>query len=241
MHLTAFGLALLPLLVIGLVRPAWQINVVLLTGAFGAATPLIIGGLGLPPGVLPASLFLVHVALQYLLGVHYPAERQAWRMLEPFLLTAAYALLTAVLIPRLFAGSFTVWPQKPTPPYDIPVLLAPGPGNVTQSLYLVIESCLLVGVALFLTRTGTDFVRLLRAYLWCGYVVVAICAWQVAHKFAGVWYPTAFLYSNPGWVLYPGQTLGFVPRINGPFSEPSALAFYLSGTVFCCTWLPTAS
>jgi hypothetical protein len=31
--------------------------------------------------------------------------------------------------------------------------------------------------------------------------------------------------------------MGIVPRINGPFSEPAALAYYLSGPIFCCTWL----
>jgi hypothetical protein len=237
MELTAFGIALALLCLATLANPNWQLRLILLTGAFGAATPLIVAGLGLPPGVPPACLFLAHVALQYLLGVHYPAERQAWRMLEPYLLAAAYALVTALIVPRLFAGAFTVWPQKPIPPYDIPVPLAPGLGNVTQSLYLLIEAALLTGTALYLTRSGANFLRLIQAYLATGYVVVAICGWQLASKITGLWYPTAFLYSNPGWVLYPGQTMGFVPRINGPFSEPAALAFYLAGTVFCCAWL----
>ena len=237
MELTGFGIALGLACLAALIQPLWHLNLVLLTGAFGAASPLIISGLGLPPGVPPAVLFLAFVALQYLLGVHYPAERQAWRLLEPYLLTAAYVLLTALLIPRLFAGAFTVWPQKPTPPYDIPIPLAPGAGNVTQSLYMLIEAALVVGTSMFLTRTGIDHTRILRAYLGTGYVVVAICAWQAANKLAGVWYPSAFLYSNPGWMIYTGQTLGFVPRINGPFSEPAALAFYLSGTIYSCAWI----
>jgi hypothetical protein len=237
MELTTFGIVLGLLCLAAIIRPDWQLRLILLTGAFGAATPLIVTGLGLPPGVPPACLFLAHVALQYLLGVHYPAERLAWRTLEPYLLAAAYALVTALVVPRLFAGAFTVWPQKPLPPYDIPMPLAPGQGNVTQSLYLLIEAAVLAGSALYLTRTGTSFLRLIQAYLATGYLVVAICAWQLANKLTGVWYPTDFLYSNPGWVIYPGQTMGFVPRINGPFSEPAALAFYLSGTVFCCTWL----
>jgi len=236
-QLTLFGYVLLPLCVAAILQPTWQIYLVLLTGAFGAATPLAIGALGLPPGVPPAMLFLAYVGLQYLLGAKYPGDRRAWHMLEPFLLTVAYALVSAVLLPRLFAGSFNVWPQKPIPPFDIPVALMPGAGNVTQSLYLAIEACLLVGAALFFTRATTDFARLLNAYLLSGYVVVAICGWQLANKITGIWYPERFLYSNPGWVLYPGQTVGFVPRINGPFSEPAALAFYLAGTIFCCTWL----
>ncbi len=237
MELTQFGLIFLPLCAVAIIQPVWLLYLVLLAGVFGAATPLVIAGYGLPPQVTPASLFLAYAALQYLLGARFVAALPAWRTLEPFVLTAAYALVTALLIPRLFAGQFTVWPQKLTPPYDIPVPLGPSMSNVTQSLYLAIEGALLVGAGLFLTRSRIVFARLLQAYLACGYVVVVICAWQLANKLTGLWFPEAFLYSNPGWVIFPGQTIGIVPRINGPFSEPAALAYYLSGTVFCCTWL----
>ena len=237
MELTQFGYVLLPLCVAAILQPIWQLQLVLLASAFGAATPLTIGGLGLPPGVIPACLFLAYVALQFFLGARFPAAPRAWRTLEPFLLTAAYALVTAVLVPRLFAGSFTVWPQKPTPPFDIPVPLAPGGGNVTQSFYLLLDTAMLAGVALHLVRSRIDPVRVLQTYLGCGVVVVAVCFWQLASKLTGIWYPAAFLYSNPGWVLHPDQTMGIVPRINGPFAEPAALAYYLSGLIFCSTWL----
>ena len=125
MELTQFGYVLLPLCVAAILQPIWQLQLVLLASAFGAATPLTIGGLGLPPGVIPACLFLAYVALQFFLGARFPAAPRAWHTLEPFLLTAAYALVTAVLVPRLFAGSFTVWPQKPTPPFDITAVKRP--------------------------------------------------------------------------------------------------------------------
>ena len=237
MQLTLFGYMLLPICAAAILQPGWQLQLVLLASAFGAASPLVIGGLGLPPGVIPACLFLAYVALQFLLGARFPASARAWRVLEPFLLAALYALVTAVLVPRLMAGSFTVWPQKLTPPFDLPVPIRPSMSNVTQSFYLLIDTAVLVGVALHLGRSRIDPLRVLHAYLACGYVVVAICAWQLASKLTGLWFPEAFLYSNPGWAILPGQTVGTVPRINGPFSEPAALAFYLSGIVFCCAWL----
>lgn len=237
MQLTLFGYVLLPFCAAAILQPGWQLQLVLLASAFGAASPLVIGGLGLPPGVIPACLFLAYVALQFLLGARFPASGRAWRTLEPFLLAAAYGLVSAVLVPRLMAGSFTVWPQKLAPPYDLPVPLAPSMSNVTQTFYLLIDTAVLAGVALHLGRSHLDPLRVLRAYLACGYVVVAICGWQLASKLTGLWFPEAFLYSNPGWAILPGQTVGTVPRINGPFSEPAALAFYLSGLVFCCAWL----
>lgn len=237
MQLTLFGYFLLPICAAAILQPGWQLQLVLLASAFGAASPLVIGGLGLPPGVIPACLFLAYVALQFLLGARFPASGRAWRTLEPFLLAALYALVTAVLVPRLLAGSFTVWPQKLTPPFDLPVPIQPSMSNVTQTFYLLIDTAVLAGVALHLGRSHLDPLRVLHAYLACGYLVVAICAWQLASKLTGIWYPEAFLYSNPGWAILPGQMVGTVPRINGPFSEPAALAFYLSGLVFCCAWL----
>jgi hypothetical protein len=236
-QLTLFGYLLLPICAAAILQPGWQLQLVLLASAFGASSPLVIGGLGLPPGVIPACLFLAYVALQFLLGARFPAAGRAWRTLEPFMLAAAYALVTAVLVPRLLAGSVFVWPQKPAPPYDLPVPLLPSMSNVTQTFYLLLDSAVLAGVALHLGRSRIDPLRVLHAYLACGYVVVAICAWQLASKLTGMWYPEAVLYSNPGWAILTGQTVGTVPRINGPFSEPAALAFYLSGIVFCCAWL----
>ncbi len=237
MQLTLFGYFLLPICAAAILQPGWQLQLVLLASAFGAASPVALGGLGLPPGVIPACLFLAYVALQFLLGARFPASGRAWRTLEPFLLAALYALVTAVLVPRLLAGSFTVWPQKLTPPFDLPVPIYPSMSNVTQTFYLLIDTAVLAGVALHLGRSHLDLLRVLHAYLACGYLVVAICAWQLASKLTGIWYPEAFLYSNPGWAILPGQMVGTVPRINGPFSEPAALAFYLSGLVFCCAWL----
>ena len=236
-QLTLFGYLLLPVCAAAILQPGWQLQLVLLASAFGAASPLVLGGLGLPPGVIPACLFLAYVALQFLLGARFPAAGRAWRTLEPLLLAALYALVTAVLVPRLMAGSFTVWPQKPTPPYDLPVPIQPSLSNITQGFYLLLDTAVLAGVALHLGRSRLDPLRVLHAYLACGYLVVAICAWQLASKLTELWYPEAVLYSNPGWAILPGQMVGTVPRINGPFSEPAALAFYLSGIVFCCAWL----
>lgn len=237
MELTSFGYALLPLCVAAVLAPTWQLQIVLLAGGFGAAAPLVIGGLGLPPGVIPASMFMAYVVLQYLLGARFPAAGPALRTIEPILLMAAYALVTAVLVPRLFAGAFTVWPQKLAPPYDLPVPIAPSMSNVTQCFYLLTDVALLAAVALHLGRAPFDPARLLRGYLVTGLVVVAISFWQAGAKLAGIWFPAAFLYSNPGWAILSAQAIDWVPRINGPFAEPAALAYYLAGQVFCCTWL----
>jgi hypothetical protein len=67
-------------------------------------------------------------------------------------------------------------------------------------------------------------------------MVVALSVWQLASKLAGAPYPEELLYSNPGWAILTTQQMGLVPRINGPFPEPSSLAGYMAGIVCACGW-----
>jgi energy-coupling factor transporter transmembrane protein EcfT len=76
----------------------------------------------------------------------------------------------------------------------------------------------------------------MSAYLLGGYVVVGLAFWQFASRVTGMPFPDTILYSNPSWAIVE-QMVGSVPRIQGPFSEPAGLAFYLSGLCFCCLWL----
>ncbi|MCW3475476.1 hypothetical protein [Limobrevibacterium gyesilva] len=237
MELTRFGMVLLPLCAAACVAPFRLLELVFLASAFGAAAVAVVGGLGLPPGLPPAALFIGFVALQYALGARFPGACRSWRLLEPFAIAVAYALATAVLLPRLFAGRFEVWPQKVDAAFALPVPLAPSLANVTQALYLVSNALVAILGGMFLTRSDVDFRRLLHAYYAGGAVVLLVCFWQVLNRLAGVPYPAAFLYSNPGWALFPSQDLGGVPRINGPFSEPASLTLYLSGTVFSAAWV----
>ena len=41
-------------------------------------------------------------------------------------------------------------------------------------------------------------------------------------------FPYDIIQSNTGWAVVR-QTIGSVPRMQGPFSEPSALAGYMTG------------
>jgi hypothetical protein len=109
-------------------------------------------------------------------------------------------------------------------------------GNVTQSLYLAVNVVIATCAALLVTRVAIPYRALLKAYLAGGYLAVGLAFWQFAYRVAGVPFPSAVIQSNPGWAIVK-QSIGPVPRIQGTFSEPAALAFYLSGLFFCCLWL----
>ena len=237
MELTEFGLLLLPISLWFGLRPLRLLQISLIASVFGAAAALVIQGLGLPPGLPPAVLFIAFVAMQYALGVRYPGERAVFFLLEPLAIAVAYALLTSVILPRAFAGQFVVWPQKVEAGFSFPIQLGPTRSNYTQDLYLLSNVAVTAFGAVFLTRSDIDFRKVLHTW-WAGALVVAaVSLWQLASRTTGIFFPETFFYSNPGWVIFQGQEFGSVLRTNGPFSEPAALAYYLSGIIYSCGWV----
>lgn len=237
MGITLLGLGLIPLSLIWALNPLRLLQLALVASVFEAAAALVIGGsFGLQPGMVPGLLFIAYILLQYALGMRYPGERVAFWVMAPLLAFLAYALLSITMLPDLFAGKIFVWPQKvdPLSPGAVPLQFTFG--NVTQSLYLAIDMMFATCVAVFLTRHRIEYPRIIAAYLTGGYVVVGLVFWQFANRLAGVPFPDDLLYSNPGWAIVT-QAIGTVPRLQGPFSEPAGLAFYLSGLAFCCLWL----
>jgi hypothetical protein len=233
---TPIGLVLLALCLRYAGNSTRLVQLVLVAGVFEAAAAFILGGFGLQPGLLPAAMLVALVAGQYLMGWRSIAEGAVLHLMAPLLLMFAYAAVTAFLLPDTFAGRIIVWPQKFDGPAPEPVPLGPGQGNVNQVLYLTANVAVACAAALALGRAGTAWRALVRAYLLGGYLVVGIAAWELGKRTVGIPFPTEILQSNPGWVIVE-QSLGALPRLQGPFSEPSSLGFYLVGVVFACAGL----
>ena len=236
MDVTAFTFVLVPLCLLWALRPERLLQMMILAQVFEAAAALIVGSLGVQPGLLPALTFMGFVLLQFLLGARYPGDRQAWRVVRPFVFVAGWALATSWLMPRLFEGQTYVWPQKEIPPFVIEPL-HPTTSNINQDIYLALNCALIVLGACFFTRSRLRLLSFLRTYLLSGLVVAAIAVWQFASKLAGVPFPATLFYSNPGLAILTTQSFGAVPRINATFSEPAALAGYMAAIVCASGWI----
>jgi hypothetical protein len=234
MGLTAFSLILLPLSLMNLANPIRLIQIGIFTGVFEAAAAIIVGSFGVQPALVPSLLFLTYVCGQYTLGMRYPGEKPVIWATMPLIALLCYAIFSAVTLPSIFAGTVMVWPQKQDFVSSIP--LAPSSGNITQSLYLTLNILVVIFGAMFLTQARVSYVLFLKSYLASGYLVVVLSFWQAANRVAGVPFPSDILYSNPGWAIVE-QSMGSIPRIQGPFTEPAALAQYLCGVVYSCMWL----
>lgn len=237
MQLTKLGLFLIPLSLYWAHQPVRLLQLALVAAVFEAAAAMVLGGsFGLQPAMVPGVLFITYVFTQYALGMRYPGEGAVLRAALPLLALLAYALLSAWYLPDLFAGHILIWPQRPDPSAPGMIPLEHTSGNVTQSLYLALDVIFTVSVATFLTRAAIPYRSIIAAYMLGGYVVAGLAFWQFASRNTGLPFPDGLLHSNPSWAIVE-QTFGSVPRIQGPFTEPSALAGYMAGVAFCALWL----
>lgn len=237
MQVTLLGMVLIPLSLLWAFQPIRLLQLALVASVFEAAAAVVVGGsFGLQPAMVPGVLFIAYVFGQYALGMRYPGEGTALHAALPLLALLGYAMLSAWLLPDMFAGSVMIWPQRPDPLDPGMIPLEHTSGNVTQPLYLALNVIFTAAVAMFLTRGAIPYRRIVGAYMLGGYVVVGLAFWQFASRNAGVPFPDELLHSNPSWAIVE-QSFGSVTRIQGPFSEPAALAGYISGVTLCSLWL----
>lgn len=236
MGLTAFSFILLPLCFVWAMSPDRLLKTMAIAAVFEAAAAVTLGSFGVQPGLVPALVFMAFMLLQLLLGARFAALSAVWNVTRPFVLMTVWAVIASFLMPRAFEGQVFVWPQRATLPYVI-IPLEPSPTNINQDIYLVLNCMFLVLAAVYLSRSRLSLAPFLRAYLMSGFVVAAVAAWQFANRVAGVPYPEDLFYSNPGWAILTEQSIGGMPRINGPFSEPSSLGGYMASIVCAAGWM----
>jgi hypothetical protein len=236
MGITQLTLFLLPCCLFWAMNPVRLLQMMTVAAIFEAGAALTIGSLGVQPGLMPGLGFLGFITLQLLLGARYPGAALTWPLVRPFVIVTAWAVASSILLPRLLEGQVYVWPQKNDPPFAIRPL-QPTSGNINQDAYLLIDCGLLLLTSTFLSSPAVRLRPLINTYLVTGFLVAGISAWQFANKMAGVPFPDQLFYSNPGVSILTAQSVGAIPRLNGPFSEPSSLAGYMASIVCCSGWL----
>jgi hypothetical protein len=238
---TAFGAGFIPICLLAMGNLDRLLCLTLLVSAFEAASVLNItlGGIsfGIQPAYFSGGLLCLFMALGYLTAPALKLKTQTVRVAFPLILFVGYAIISSFLLPRLFQGAVRVWPQRLEPNAPFAVLLAPSSGNTTQSLYLLLSLGIFICALLRCLHNPRLVTTLLKTYLLSSLIVVLLAFWQLAGRMTGLPYPSEFLYSNPTYAMLSNVDFGGLPRLSGPMTEAASLAYFLSGTLYTCSWL----
>jgi hypothetical protein len=229
-YVPPIGFVLIPLsLGIFFLRPQYLGPWAIIMSAFQAASVLNIEG-GFPLGVSPYFFVLILIAIRFLplwLGgkCGFETADVAIDITQPLLILTIWAIVSAFLLPWLFAGVGVDVPRLGMDsPHTSPLQWSMS--NAAQAMYVTLDAIFVIYV-LWCGRTRGYFERLIYAFVICGVIASAIGGYQYLSHYAGLPYPTDFFNSNPGWRQLMSQQLAGISRVSATFIEPStAGAFF---------------
>jgi hypothetical protein len=236
MEATPIGLIVMPLsLFILFFKPRYLGCWAILLSPFQAASVLNVGG-NFPIGVSPyffvcVLIFVAFVPLWLSGRLAFASDDVSLRMVRPLFFLVLWAVVSAFLLPKLFAGVGVNTPRGGMDsPYTVPLVWTMS--NAAQAGYVFLNFIFFLFV-IWRSRGESEFRQLVQAFMGAGAVAATIGAYQfIAHCF-GLPYPADFFNSNLAWRQLIGQQVAGVWRMSGTFSEPSAAgAFFAVWTTF---------
>lgn len=243
MQIEPLGAVVLGLGCLGLLAgPSFTIYTFLVSTLLGAAAAIVLTSLSFA-NVQPAHLLLLFLVGAALVRPH--ALRTAMNSLAfPnagfwLLLTATYAVLSAALLPRIFAGATYVFAIARTElgPGIVAMPLAPASGNITQSVYFLGDVVCFLAFYVFAAEAGGLKVTV-RAVLLCAVINLLFALLDIASWLTNTADFLGFIRNANYRMLDDATVLGF-KRIVGSFPEASTFAYFTLGWFAFCTrlWL----
>ena len=233
--MTITGLLFIPMCLILTVLP-WRYSLVAIIwlSVFAAAAVINAGSIGLQPAYFFALLMIGRTLFELFCGGDAVETRLLKDMLPLFCLVAvAVALLWFAIV--VFQGKVYViggtdaFNLDRAAPYEF------RRENVTQLAYLALNTLTVLTIAHQGAKLGTQGVLecFRKGFILAIIIGIGSCVWQMAGYYAGVPFPNRFFFSNAGYANAHGQVLaGYILRVNGLFSEPSAVAYYFIAFLF---------
>lgn len=247
MSIPITGIVLIPLgLLVALLPWRYCLIGLMVCAMMSPAAVINVGHLGLQPGYYLSILLIFRTAAEIVVN-RFTLNAFVLARLRPLLyfLIAVFVVLFIALC--FFQGQVETlrgtmgYKSSLTQPFHL------GRENFTQVAYLILNICLIYALGHNGARRPID--GLLKEWdvaVACGLCfAAAICVWQFASLYAGLWFPSDFFYSNAGYNRADSQAMVGLFRINGPFEEPSTLGYTFTGYILYA-WLryrqyPTAT
>ena len=243
MQIEALGIVMLLLGALGwFLGPAFSLQVFLASTLLGAAAAIVLTSLSFA-NVQPAHLLLLFVVCAALArpralavvgrSLAFPNEG-FW-----LLLTALYAVLSALLLPRIFAGATYVFEIARTAigPGIVAMPLAPASGNITQPIYFLGDVVCFLAFAVFASEPN-GLKAITRAVLFCAalnllFAVLDVGTWATGNA------DLLSVIRNANYRMLDDATILGMKRIVGSFPEASTFAYFTHGWFAFCVrlWL----
>ena len=238
MHATPTGLLIVPLsLAVFLLAPGRLGQWAIVVSALDAASVVNVGG-GFPVGITPyffvASLIAARVGARALNGrIGFRGGEPVRDHVRALSLFVLWAAASAFLLPVIFKGLPVDLERAgvdQTYLYRVPLHWTFS--NAGQAGYLLLDLCVVLLFVGNAARPGY-IAGLMRAFTWCGLIVVAVGAYQLLSYRFGFPFPKSFFYSNTAWAQLAGEGIAGRAKINSTFPEASAAGNFLAmWTVF---------
>ena len=232
-ELPPLAFLVIPLAVAATLLGRWWIYAVFLVFAPWQASSVLdlyVGGYG--TGLQAGYFCLLLVVIRLLIPeaacgpLHLVDRRHRW-----LYLFVAYAVVSAALLPWLFAGQTLVLSPRPeaiTEADRIP--LAYFSTHLTQPLYLLLGlAALMVAQHVASLPGGPRLTR--RAFLASALVVGAVAVWEQASHLDLVAFPSTFFRGHPGYRQYLDLRGPDTTRLASVFSEPSFFTVFVTGAI----------
>lgn len=210
-------------------EPAFIVYVFVCSTLLGSAGAIILDSLG-GTNIQPAHILLGFLAMRLLSD-----RRIANRAMQGITigwpgfwltLTALFSLVSAYLMPRLFAGETFVFPVRSLTASTM-ARLEPTTANLTQSIYFA--GNLICFVVIFgYASSYTGQARLARAALGCAILNLIFVVLDLTTYYTGTAELLSFMRNASYAVMSEGEEAGF-KRIVGSFTEASSFSYATIG------------
>lgn len=231
MSITPIGFILIPLsLFMFCFRPKYLFSWAIIVSAFQAASVVNIGGgfaIGVSPYFFVVTLVAVRFAWACLQGrIGFKQDDVALGITRPLYMLLVWGVMSAFLLPRLFAGMYVDTPRLGMDPVST-TPLEWSMSNAAQAGYLILNCVFLIYV--MWRSTDSRYIdQLASAFVWCGAIAAAVGFYQLAAHVLGFRFPAEVFNSNAGWQQLVSQKVAGVWRVSATFNEPSSAGIFFA-------------
>jgi len=142
----------------------------------------------------------------------------------------AISIFSAFVYPVIFEGMRVYTPKGGIDEqYLSRGILSLSSSNFAQAAFLFL--CW-ANITFFSTSNSRAILNIIEnSYLVSGLIVCFFSFYQLISLITGIYYPSIYILNNTTYGIATDATLGFMPRINSTFTEPSFYAMFMGGFV----------